>query len=154
MALTQAEADGLLLMKKEFVESEPLEIPMTQPENYVRILVSRDRREEFLFDFERGNRNRARLKYQTRGRKVIVLARLDINGPAHRNPPNSPYRAGVRLACPHFHRYVEHFEDRIAYDPADVPGLTLRDPANAVLCLEDFLKYWAVETMPDIQLTV
>ena len=154
MALTQTEADALLEMPKEFVEAAPLEISVTQPLNYVRSLRSTDRREEFLFDFERGNRNRARLKYQTRGRKVIVLARLDINGPAHRNPPDSPYRAGVRLLCPHFHRYVEHFEDRIAYDIADVSGLSLRDPMIAVFCLEDFLKYCAVQSVPNIQLTV
>jgi hypothetical protein len=154
MALTQTEADALLQMPKEFVEADPLEIPMTQPVNYVRSLRSTDRREEFLFDFERGNRNRARLKYQTRGRKVIVLARLDINGPAHRNPPNSPYRPGVRLLSPHFHRYLENFEDRVAYDPADVLGLSLRNPTNAVFCLEDFLKYCAVQSVPGIQLTV
>jgi len=154
MALTQAEADALLQMPKEFVETDLLELPKTQPLNFVRSLRSIDRREEFLFDFERGNRNRARLKYQTRGRKVIVLARLDISGPAHRNPPDSPYCAGIRLLCPHFHLYVENFEDRIAYAPADVSGLVLRDPTNVVYCLEDFLKYCAVQSWPDIQLTV
>jgi len=154
MALTQAEADALLRMPKEFVEADPLELPRTQPLNYVRTLLSVDRREEFLFDLERGNRNRARLKYQTRGRKVIVLARLDINGPAHRNPPGSPYKPGVRLDCPHFHRYVENFEDRVAYEISDVPELVMRDPTNAVFCLQDFLGYCAVQPVPNIQLTV
>src|SRR6266576_2569820 len=91
MPLTQAEADALLQMPKEFLDATPLEFPNSQALNYVRELRSVDRRELFLFDFERGNRNRARLKYQTRGRKVFILARLDINGPAHRNPPNAPY---------------------------------------------------------------
>lgn len=154
MPLTQTEADALLQMAKEFVESDPLEIPRTQPASFVRSLVSTDRREEFLFDFERGNRNRVRLKYQTRGRKVIVLARLDINGPAHRNPPDSPYKPGKRFNGPHFHRYTEGFETRIAYELSDVSGLTIRDPAQAVFCLEDFLKYCAVQSMPNIQLTV
>jgi hypothetical protein len=154
MPLTQIEADALLQMPKLFVTVDPLELPRTQPVNYVRTLLSVDRREEFLFDFERGNRNRARLKYQTRGRKVIVLARLDMNGPAHRNPPDSPYKPGVRLLSPHFHKYVEHFDDRIAYEIMDVPGLTLRDPTNAVFCLEDFLHYCSVQAVPNIQLTV
>ncbi len=127
---------------------------MTQSAAYVRTLLSTDRREEFLFDFERGNRNRARLKYQVRGRKIIVLARLDLNGPAHRNPPDAPYKPGVRLLCPHFHKYLEDFEDRVAYEIADVPGLSLRDTSNAVFCLEDFLNYCAVEAVPNIQLTV
>jgi hypothetical protein len=154
MPLTQTEADALLQMPKMFVEVDPLELPRTQPVSYVRTLLSTDRREEFLFDFERGNRNRARLKYQTRGRKVIVLARLDVNGPAHRNPPDSPYKPGVRLLCPHFHKYVENFDDRIAYEIGDVPSLVLRNPTNPVFCLEDFLQYCAVQTMPNIQLTV
>ena len=154
MALTQAEADALLQMPKEFVEVTPLEFPNSQALCYVRELRSVDRRELFLFDFERGNRNRARLKYQTRGRKVIILARLDLNGPAHRNPPNAPHRPGVRLTCPHFHRYIEGFEDKVAFEPADVPGLTMRDLTNGVICLEDFLKYCAVQSVPNIQLTV
>jgi hypothetical protein len=154
MPLTQTEADALLQMPKVFVKADPLELPRTQPVSYVRTLLSTDRREEFLFDFERGNRNRARLKYQTRGRKVIVLARLDMNGPAHRNPPGAPYKPGARLLSPHFHKYVENFDDRVAYEIADVPGLTLRDLSNAVFCLEDFLNYCAVQAMPNIQLTV
>jgi hypothetical protein len=154
MALTQAEADALLQMPNEFVEVTPLEFPNSQALCYVRELRSVDRRELFLFDFERGNRNRARLKYQVRGRKVVILARLDLNGPAHRNPPNAPHRPGVRLACPHFHRYIEGFEDKVAFEPADVPGLSMRDLTNGVICLEDFLKYCAVQSVPNIQLMV
>lgn len=60
----------------------------------------------------------------------------------------------MRLACPHFHRYLEGFEDKVAYEPTDVPGLVLRDLNNGVFCLEDFLRYCAVETIPSIQLTV
>ena len=154
MPITQAEADALRQMPKEFVDVAPLEFPNSQALRYERELRSVDRREQFMFDFERGNRNGARLKYQTRGRKVLTLARLDLNGPAHRNPPNAPYRPGVRLACPHFHRCIEGFEDKVAYEPADVPGLTMRDLSNGVFCLEDFLKYCAVQSMPNIQLTV
>ena len=120
MPLTQAEANALLQMPKAFIDAAPLDFSRTQPLSYERPLLSLDRREEFLFDFERGRRNRARLKYQTRGRKVVILARLDLDGPAHRNPPNSPHRPGQRLPCPHFHLYTENFEDRIAYAPADV----------------------------------
>ena len=154
MPLTQVEADALLQMPKEFADVAPLEFSRSQPVQYAREIRSVDRREQFLFDFERGNRNRARLKYQTRGRKVIILARWDLGGPAHRNPPNSPYRPNARLACLHFHCYTEGFEDKIAYDPVDVPGLIVRDITNGVFCLEDFLRYCTVQTLPNIQLTV
>jgi len=100
MPLTQAEADHLLALAKEFVENDPLIYPYTQPLSYDRALRSIDRREEFFLTVERGNRKRARLNYQTRGRDVIVLARVEFNGRAHRNPPDSPYRPGERMECP------------------------------------------------------
>ena len=141
MPLTQAEADHLLALAKEFVESDPLIYPYTQPLSYDRALRSIDRREEFFLTVERGKRKRARLKYQTRGRDVIVLARVEFNGRTHRNPPDSPYRPGERMECPHIHIYREGFDDRIAYDVADVPALALRDLGNGPYCLEDFLRF-------------
>lgn len=154
MALTQTEADALLQMTKGFADTDPLEFWQTQPMRYERLLLSADRREQFILDVERGRRNRARLKYQTRARKVIILTRFEMNGPAHRNPPDSPYRPGERLDCPHFHRYMEGYEDRIAYHIADVPNLAVRDINNGVFCLEDFLRYCHVENWPNIQLMV
>ena len=154
MALTQTEADALLQIDKEFADSDPLEYWQTQPMHYERLLFSADRREQFFLDVERGRRNRARLRYQTRARKVIILARLDLNGPAHRNPPDSPYRPGERFGGPHFHRYTEGYEDRIAYHLADVSGLAVRDLCNGVFCLEDFLRYCHIRNWPGIQLMV
>ena len=98
MALTQPEADSLLQMPKEFVDAGLLEFSQNEPMNCDRLLQSLDRREQFLLTVERGQRKRIRLKYQTRARKVITLARLDINGPAHRNPPESP-QSSERKAC-------------------------------------------------------
>ena len=72
MALTQVEADSLLQMPKEFVDPEPLEFTQCEPMNYDRLLHSMDRREQFILTIERGQRNRIRLKYQTRARKIIV----------------------------------------------------------------------------------
>ena len=154
MPLSQAEADYLLSLAKEFTESDPLIFPNTQPLNYNRPLRSVDRREEFVLTVERGNRNRARLKYQTRGRSVIVLARIEFNGRAHRNPPDSPYRPDERMDCPHIHIYREGFDDRIAYDVADIPQLVLRDPGNGLYCLEDFLRFCNVQNWPQIQLGI
>jgi hypothetical protein len=154
MALTQSEADSLSQMPKEFVDADPLEFSQIQPMNYDRLLQSMDRREQFLRTVERGQRNRIRLKYQTRARKVITLARLDFCGSAHRNPPDSPYRPSERLAGPHMHLYRENFEDRIAYDLVDVPGLTIRNLESGVSCLEDFLMFSGLNKWPAIQLTI
>jgi hypothetical protein len=141
-------------MPKEFVDSDPMEFSQTQPMNYDRLLQSVDRREQFLLTVERGQRKRIRLKYQTRARKVIVLARLDLNGPAHRNPPDSTYRPNETLTGPHMHLYRENFEDRIAYELSDVPGLIVRDLGSSVSCLEDFLQFSGVGKWPAIQMAI
>ena len=154
MSLTQAEADSLLKMSKEFMDADTLEFTQTQPMSYDRLLQSLDRREQFLLNVERGRRKRIRLKYQTRARKIIVLARIELNGPAHWNPPESPYRPSERLEGTHVHLYREKFEDRIAFTIEDVPGLVIRDVNNGVLCLEDFLRFCGLNKWPNIQLTI
>lgn len=150
-SLSQPEADALLFMPKEFRELSPIRFSMQTPMDEEHILLSQDRREEFILTIERGNRKRARLKYQTRGRKIVVLVRLDLDGPHHRNPPNSPYRPNERLPCPHLHLYRHGFDDRVAYIPSDVLGFNLRDPAKGIDCLEDFLAFCRVVKTPPIQ---
>ena len=154
MPFTQTEADSLLQMAKEFVDSAPLEFTQMQPMNYDRLLQSMDRREQFFLSVERGRRKQIRLKYQTRARKVVVLARLDLNGPAHKNPPESPYRPDARLDGSHVHLYRENFEDRIAYLIPDVSGLTIRDIGNGVMCLEDFMRFCGLKKWPNIQMAI
>jgi hypothetical protein len=153
-ALSQSEAESLLAMRKTFKDDSPLEFTTTTPMDYERVLHSDDRREEFLLTVERGNRKRVRLKYQTRARKVIILARLDLDGPAHRNPPDSPYRPNERLLCPHIHLYREGFEDRIAYAVSEVPEFVVSNSANGLSWLVDFLKFCHIEEAPPIQTTV
>ena len=150
-SLSQSEADALLFMPKEFRETSLIRFSVQTPMDDEHVLLSQDRREEFILTIERGNRKRARLKYQTRGRKIVVLARLDLDGPHHRNPTNSPYRPNERLPCPHLHLYQHGFDDRVAFIPRDVPGFALRDPANGLGCLEDFLIYCRVLNTPPIQ---
>ena len=42
-------------------------------------------------------------------RKAIVLMRLDIDGPPHRNPD------GEEIPCPHLHVYREGYADKWAH---------------------------------------
>jgi hypothetical protein len=140
-SLSQAEADALLTMLKAFKEQSPLRFTQQTKMDEEYVLLSEDRREEFILTIERGNRKRARLKYQTRARKIVVLARLDLDGPHHRNPPDSPHRPNERLPCPHVHLYRYGFNDRIAYLADEILGFSLRNSADGLSCLEDFLKF-------------
>jgi len=46
--------------------------------------------------------------YQNRARQAIILMRLDLDGPPHRNPD------GTEIHCPHLHTYREGFGDKWA----------------------------------------
>lgn len=151
MPLTQAEADELLLMSKMFLDEAPIEFSLGQPMDYDRPLRSADRREEFLLTIERGRRKRIRLKYQTRARRVIVLARLDLNGRRHKNPPDSPYRPEDWIDGTHLHLYREGFEDRIAFTLPDAPRWTDPTVTDAIPALEKFMRYCGIDRWPPIQ---
>jgi len=62
-------------------------------------LIGNDNRERFLLDLWRGIFKLSKVKYQTRGRQIIVLARLDINGAPHTNPD------GGKVTGTHLHIY-------------------------------------------------
>ena len=151
MALTQAEADELLQTPKVFVDHAPVEFHLSEPMDYDRVLRSADRREEFLLTIERGRRKRIRLKYQTRARRVIALARLELNGPRHKNPPESPYRPGEWIGETHLHLFREGFEDRIAYELEDAPGWPDPELPEGILALEHFMRYCGIAQWPPIQ---
>ena len=139
--LTQAEADALFAMEKRRADDEHRTFPglggsVTAP------LTSLDRRESFLLDVSRGRIDRAKLKYQTRSRVVVILARLDIAGPPHRNPD------GEELPSPHLHLYRESFGDKWAF-PVDANAFS--DLSDAWKLLEDFQRYCNITEPPLIQ---
>jgi hypothetical protein len=74
MALTQAEAEALIAMVKYFSTGTPISIPPGADDTRDRI--SADQRERFLFDIWRGTLRLTKIRYQKRGRQVIVLVRL------------------------------------------------------------------------------
>lgn len=154
MSLTQAEADNLLQMPKVFIDDAPIEFSVREQMDQERVLRSTDRREEFILTIERGGRNYIRLKYQTRARRVIILARLDLNGRRHKNPPESPYKGGEWLGGTHLHLYREGFEDKIAYELLDAPGWADDGSTDGIPALERFMRFCAIIGWPPIQTTL
>ena len=144
IALTQAEADGLLAMEKHRVDDKVWSAPhrggsVTIP------LVSMDGRESFLLDLRRGRINLAKSTYQNRVRQVFVLARLDVGGPPHRNPDDEV------IPCPHLHLYREGYNDRWAIR---VPPEEFPNPDSAAQALRDFMNYCNVTLPPSVQLAL
>ena len=98
--LTQDEADKLMTMEKSAVDEKwPL---FPGPGERIAIpLVSLDKRENFILDVTRGQIKLTKATYQNRARAMIILMRLDLDGPPHRNPD------GEEVSCPHLHIYRE-----------------------------------------------
>ena len=86
--LTQAEADDLMAMEKICASVE--DFVFTNPGEKLSIeLLSRDKRERFLLDISRARIDLSKVTYQNRARQAIVLLRLDLGGPPHRNPDDT-----------------------------------------------------------------
>lgn len=138
--LTQAEADALLAMAKRRADEQEYMYPqgggsLTVP------LVSQDGQEQFLLDIIRGRIDLQKVTYQNRARHVVPLARLDLNGPPHRNPD------GEEIACPHIHIYREGFLDKWA---KPVPAQKFKNLDNLWATLQDFMRFCNVVEPPRI----
>src|SRR5438046_1727577 len=110
--LTQDEADELMAMEKRAGDEREWLFP--GPGDSITIpLTSLDKRENFMLDVTRGQIKLSKATYQNRARVAIILLRLDLDGPPHRNPD------GIEIPCPHLHIYREGLGDKWAI-PAPV----------------------------------
>jgi hypothetical protein len=127
-------------MEKRFVRQTTISLPPSADDTHE--LVGEDKRERFLLDLWRGTLRLSKLKFQTRVRKIIVLARLDINGSAHTNPD------GAKMGGTHLHLYREGFEDKWAY-PLDLREFP--DTTNILQTLQDFCRRCRIVNIPPFQ---
>lgn len=138
--LTQQEADALLILEKYDFSNKEYKFPYMG--GSLRLsLLSMDQRESFNLDITRGYIALEKITFQTRARKAIVLVRLDIAGPPHRNPD------GEEVDCPHIHLYREGYGDKWAYPLPDEFKAVLDDPYDL---LDKFMDYCHVTGKPFI----
>jgi hypothetical protein len=138
--LRQAEADSLIAMPKSFVRTTAVSLPPGSVQTHD--LVGSDGREEFLFDLSRGTIRLSRIKLQTRARAVIILARLEIEGPPHTNPD------GNTIVGTHLHVYREGYDDKWAY-PLD--PLQFSAPGEIAKTFSDFCSFCNIAPIPSFQ---
>ncbi len=105
--ISQAEADALIAMEKHCVENKGWLFP--EPGGRLAIpLISPDKRENFILDITRARIKLTKATYQNRARQAIILMRLDLDGPPHRNPDDQ------EIGCPHLHIFREGYGDKWA----------------------------------------
>ena len=141
--LPQHVADALFAMEKHSVSTDMILFDrLGQSENIK--LVSSDKTEEFYLDLSRGRQSLIKVTMQNRAKQEIVLARLDLNGPPHRNPYSK-----VLVPTPHLHVYREGYAHRWA-EPA--PAHIFSDLNNELTTLREFLSYCYITKPPNIML--
>lgn len=139
--LTQGEADALIAMPKSKTNDDEWDYPGTGGKVIIP-LTSQDKRENFHLDISRGRIDLKKGTYQTRARQVVILVRLDVAGPPHRNPDD------VDVPCPHLHLYREGFADKWA---APIPADKFSDPTDLWKTLEEFMIFCQITDPPKIK---
>lgn len=138
--LTQAEADSLIAMEKHRQDDREWKYPDFGGKLEIP-LNSVDRREQFRLDVWRGGINLRKNTLQNRGRRTVVLVRLDLHGAPHRNPD------GQMIDSPHVHVYREGYGDKWAIP---LPSERFRDIDDTPQVIEDFMRFCNVTEPPFI----
>src|SRR5271165_3643591 len=128
--ITQSEADSLIAMEKRRVDDEQHTFP-PPGERLAIPLTSNDKRENFMLDITRAQIKLTKATFQNRARQAIILMRLDLDGPPHRNPNDA------EVPCPHLHVYREGYGDKWAF-PAPIDRHP--DPQDLSSTLEAFMR--------------
>ncbi len=140
--LTQDEANALIEMEKRRVDDRNW--PFPSPGERLSIpLASLDKRENFMLDLTRAQIKLTKATFLNRVRVAIVLMRLDLDGPPHRNPN------GEEVPCPHLHIYREGYGDKWAV-AAPVDRYT--QTTDLLRTFETFMQHCNVTDPPKIQM--
>jgi len=139
--LSQSEADHLLGLKKKRRSADNVRWPVPGMKVCVGLL-SMDEKEEFFLDVGRGQIKLTKLTLQNRARSTVILARLDIDGPPHRNPDDH------EVPCPHIHLYREGFDDKWAFP---VPAEQFSDLSDRRKALADFMRFCNIVDPPHFE---
>ena len=138
--ISQAEADLLIGMEKLCQDKGSWLFP--QPGGRLSIgLVSRDKRESFFLDITRAQLKLTKATYQNRARQAIILMRLDLDGPPHRNPDDQ------EVPCPHLHIYREGYADKWAIA---APSDRYPNVQDLYSTLDAFMRHCNVTEPPQI----
>ena len=136
--ITQQEADALIAMEKHCDDNAQVNFPL--PGERVAIaLSSPDKREKFLLDVTRAQIRLTKATYQNRARQAVVLMRLDVDGPPHRNPD------GEEVPCPHLHIYREGHGAKWAFA---LPVERYAEPGDLFSTLMAFMQHCNITSPP------
>jgi hypothetical protein len=130
-----------MAIEKRSVDEQLLEFP-APGERLVIPLTSLDKRESFILNVTRAQIKFTQASYQNRARATIILMRLDLDGPPHRNPD------GMEVPCPHLHIYREGYGDKWAVPAPLEKYPNIRDLFST---FEAFMQHCNITEPPKVQ---
>lgn len=139
--LSQTEGDSLLEMPKYASNKSDVDLPDFGG-NLDLKFSSENGREEFVLNYTRHSINLSKRNHHLRAKKVIGLARLDLDGPPHRNPD------GQEVGPRHLHLYREGYALKWAFE---IPENAFPNLDDAYETLIDFMKFCNVVDFPQIK---
>ena len=152
--ISQVYADQLMRMPKIPRKKSAFSFPVSG--EWIEIeMVSRNGKEEFIFDINRKGQILLRCTLQERWDKTTVLLRLETTGGPHTNPPiTAPVPSWAKMyvrqsmSTPHLHIYLEEYGDRWAFP---VPSDRFKNLHDIQQTLMDFFDYCNVLERPILQ---
>lgn len=139
--ISQYQADLWLAVEKFKIDDNPYTFPSLGGE--LRIpLISKNPKENFTLDIRRFSIKLEKNTFQVRIRTSVILARIDIGGPPHRNPN------GIEIPCPHIHVYREGYGDKWA---KALPPDVFSNPTDSWKTLEEFMIFCNIVRIPNIE---
>ena len=128
-------------MEKRRVSDQSIAFPLPRLKAFAK-LESVDGREEFMLDMYFGRVGFERFSIQLRARQTVVLARLELDGPAHENPD------GARILTPHLHLYREGEGAGWAYP---VPADEFTILSDRWVTWKEFMQFCNITIPPRVQ---
>ena len=139
--IPQSVADTLIAMTKCKSDDKEWRYPYTGGKIIIP-MTSLDGREHFFLDLYRSRINLSKNTFQNRARRSVILARLDVSGPPHRNPDDE------EVPAPHLHIYREGYGDKWAIA---APLGRFSNLGDAWLTTQDFMQFINVIDPPYIR---
>jgi len=142
MSLTQAEADYLMQLEKQFTSNDPLTLG-AGPLKFSRTLISKDGREQFLLDVYQGSLSLKKYTFQERARAIFPLVRVDVGETLRHTNPD-----GALIQGSHIHIYREGYDIKFATPLDEYPAF--RDPDDSSETFRNFATFCNIVMIPAI----
>jgi len=146
MGLTDNEIKYLLNVLKNINMKEAyFTMPLKGESKKIDLISDENKNDTFIIDINPSKNKRIKslkITFNERYKKEIILLRLDLNSPRHKNPD------GHLLSGNHLHIAREGYDDKYAIEVPDC-FVDLSSPKNTLI---DFLTYCNVKNVEKIQI--